>query len=359
MLREATMPHWVSALQLVACAALTATFFLRRHVPAAASILIVTLSLYACGAGAIGIIDPLTAAALGIAMLFATSAFVILVETETMSTQCASTLETTPSTRIIIGECRPVADTSAPPASKQNLETAAYALSHDLRAPLRAIEGFARTVMEDWGERIPASAAHDLQEIRAGVERMQRMISRWLSFLRDDQFIKPEHVDLSALAESVATELRTAEPQRAVAIKIERNLDVVGDPVLLRELLQNLIANAWKFTRQRPAAAIEVGMLRRGDQSVYFVRDNGIGFGEKDSLRLFEPFTKLHAPTDYEGSGIGLTIARNIVAAHGGHIWAEGRHERGAVFSFTLAPTKRELAMSDPGRSLFDFRRTQ
>jgi len=360
LLRNSVTPAWLAVLQGLSCAILTATFFLRRRIPPAASVLVITICLYACGSGAIATVDPFTAIALGIALLFASSAFVILVETETMFTHASLPMESTTSggRQIIAGECQAPMQADCTPINR-NLETVAYALSHDLRAPLRAIEGFARALTDDFGEHLPPAAARDLREIQAGVARMQRMVARWLSFMRGNDAVARERVNLSDLADSLLMELQAAEPHRVVSVQIEPQLIVEGDPVLLRELLQNLLGNAWKFTRTRQPAVIEVGSLRSGAQSVYFVRDNGIGFASEDESRLFEPFSKLHAPMDYEGSGIGLTIARNIVAAHGGHIWADGQCN-GAVFSFTLEPHKYEFVRPiDPSRSLFDFRRTQ
>jgi signal transduction histidine kinase len=362
LLRNTVTPTWLTALQLISCGLLAAIFFLRRRIPTAASVVTVVMCLYACGAGAIGEADLFTAIALGIALLFASSAFVILVETETMFTQAAASLEpaTTTSGLVIEGQRDTQNDTRR---ENRNFETVAYALAHDLRAPLRAIEGFARALTEDLDRPLPPAAAHDLSQIQAGIGRMHAMVAHWLTFLRNDVGVARGQVSLSAIANSVIAELRAADPQRTVNVVIAANLVVNGDAVLLRQLLQNLLGNAWKFTRDtsRPAF-IEVGSDRDGMQTVYFVRDNGIGFAAEQAQRLFEPFTKLHADTQYEGNGVGLTIARNLVAAHGGRIWAEGTPDAGTVIRFTLpnialsADSARNKTWLDPNRSLFDFR---
>jgi signal transduction histidine kinase len=225
-------------------------------------------------------------------------------------------------------------------ALNRNLEMIAYALSHDLRAPLRAIEGFSRVLSDDLGNSIPERAKHDVREIRAGVNRMQRMVAQWLSFIRGDQSgVHREQVDLSELAREVVIELRSANPERKTVFRIEPGLTIFGDAQLLRELLQNLLGNAWKFTQGNDRnAVIEVGVCTNEQQADYFVRDNGEGFSPIDAEKLFTPFVRLHSGSEYEGTGVGLAIARKIVDSHGGRIWAEGQPNVGAKFSFTLPP---------------------
>ena len=364
LLRNTVTTTWLTVLQIISCGLLAVIFFLRRRIPTAASVVTVVMCLYACGAGAIGQTDLFTAIALGIALLFASSAFVILVETETMFTQAAANLEPAASAAGIVIEGQRDTQHDARHGNR-NFETVAYALAHDLRAPLRAIEGFARALTEDLDRPLPPAAAHDLSQIQAGIGRMHAMVAHWLIFMRNDAGVTTrEQVDLTAVANSVIAELRAAEPQRTVNVVIAADLVVNGDAVLLRQLLQNLLGNAWKFTRDTPRSALlEVGSYRDGMQTVYFVRDNGVGFAADQSQRLFEPFAKLHADTQYEGSGVGLTIARNLVVAHGGRIWAEGTPDAGTVIRFTLpnvalsTTPSRKKAWLDPNRSLFDFRK--
>jgi signal transduction histidine kinase len=247
-------------------------------------------------------------------------------------------------------------------AINRNLEMITYALSHDLRAPLRAIEGFSRSLLEDAGDSMPAQARRDVQEICSGVDRMQRMVTQWLTFIRGDQnAMHCELVDLSQLARDVALELRTTNRERKTAINVEPGLTIFGDAQLLRELLQNLMGNAWKFTQQNDAnALIEVGSYGNSFQTNYFVRDNGAGFSAADGLKLFTPFVRLHSGQQYEGSGIGLAIARRIVDNHGGRIWAQGQPGLGATFSFALpnptvasGPSSATIKAAE-SRSVFD-----
>jgi len=216
-------------------------------------------------------------------------------------------------------------------ALNTNLETLAYALSHDLRAPLRAIEGFAQAMSEDVAVTRSDSAIYSLQEIRSGVDRMQEMISKWLSFIRSDNyFLHRERINLSELAQSVVAELRVADARRMINVIISPDLFVSGDRVLLRELLQNLIGNSWKFTKKKgDGATIELGVSNKNGMSTYFVRDNGVGMSAVNAQQAFEPFIRLHDTGSFDGTGIGLTIVRRIVEAHGGTVWAEGQRGMG------------------------------
>ncbi len=228
----------------------------------------------------------------------------------------------------------------------QTLETIAYVLSHDLRSPLRAIEGFSKALLEDLGESLPATAARNVREIHSGVERMQVMIAHWLAFIRTGQpVVHHERVNLSVLAYSVITELYAAEPKRSVVVYIEPDLLAHGDPVLLRQLLQNLLGNAWKFTRnQDERAVIAFGAISNGETTTYFVRDNGVGFDAADAQKLFAPFTRLEQARKIDGSGVGLAIARSIIDSHGGRIWAEGQPGAGAKFCFSLPPASPDVS---------------
>jgi light-regulated signal transduction histidine kinase (bacteriophytochrome) len=222
-------------------------------------------------------------------------------------------------------------------AANRDLETVAYAIAHDLRAPLRTIGGFAQMLTGDLGGTLSEEVARDLSCIQSTVDQMQAMLRQWLSLVhKRHAVLEAQTIDLSALAESVAQELRIAHPERHVAIHVQNGLAANADEILLRELLQNLMGNAWKFTQQSAEPRIDIGAYRDRDRWVYFVRDNGIGFAEADCRRLFEPFVRVHQNTLYAGSGIGLTIAQRIVERHGGRIWAHAVPDMGATFKFTL-----------------------
>lgn len=228
-------------------------------------------------------------------------------------------------------------------ARNRTLETVAYTVSHDLRSPLRAIDGFSKSLLEDLGDAVPGTVRRHLHEIQAGVERMQIMIGQWLSFIRTGCTVQRERVNLSVLAYSVITELYAAEPKRSVVVYIEPELHADGDAMLLRQLLQNLLENAWKFTRPDDEhAVIAFGAVVDDQGTTYFVRDNGIGFAAADARKMFAPFTRLAQSRDVDGHGIGLAIARSIVDTHGGQIWAEGEPGAGAHFYFTLPAATRD-----------------
>ena len=236
------------------------------------------------------------------------------------------------------------AETARLRAVNANLETLAYALSHDLRAPLRAIEGFAQALNDEVATTMNDSALRSLHEIHASVARMQEMINKWLSFIRSDNYcLHRERVSMTELAQSVVTELRAADSTRVVSVIVEPDLSVSSDRVLLRELLQNLIGNSWKFTRnKRDSAIIEVGKCNRNGMITYFVRDNGVGIAPGSAQLAFEPFTRLHDTGTFDGAGIGLTIVRRIVEAHGGTAWVESELGKGTTIRFTLPSPSRD-----------------
>jgi PAS domain S-box-containing protein len=218
--------------------------------------------------------------------------------------------------------------------ANRELEAFAYSVSHDLRAPLRSIDGFSRLLTERYQDAIDETGRGYLQRIRNASARMSDLIDALLKMSRVSRSeLKHVEVDLSAVAREVGAELRNAEPQRRVAFEIQPGLMVHGDPALLRTLMDNLLGNAWKFTRGRDRARIEVGA---GPDGALFVRDNGAGFAPEYAAKLFRPFQRLHGEDEYPGHGIGLATVKRIVERHGGSIRAEGEVEQGATFWFSL-----------------------
>jgi len=216
----------------------------------------------------------------------------------------------------------------------QELEAFSYSVSHDLRSPLRAIDGFSRMLIETLGEHLDASGQHYADRIRASVERMNEMIDDLIGLSRVGRAqIQRAPVDLAVIAAEVLGDLAGGAPQRRVEVVIAEHLPANADPRLLRNVLENLLANAWKFTGQCPDARIEVGRAPGGD---FFVRDNGSGFDMSQAGRLFSPFQRLHKESDFPGTGIGLATVHRIVERHGGRIWAESAPGQGATFWFTL-----------------------
>jgi signal transduction histidine kinase len=218
-------------------------------------------------------------------------------------------------------------------AANRELESFSYAVSHDLRAPLRAIKGFSQILVEDHAAAL-ADGKHHLDRICAATTRMNQLIDDLLMLSKMVR-TKPDCAafDLAPIAREIVEDLRRTDPGRVVEITIAPELPAYGDARLVRVVLENLLRNAWKFTSKRPAARIEVGS-RAG---AWFVCDDGVGFDSSRAGRLFVPFQRMHAAAEFEGSGIGLAIAHRIVRRHGGRIWADSKPDHGATFSFTLA----------------------
>jgi signal transduction histidine kinase len=211
-----------------------------------------------------------------------------------------------------------------------------YGVAHDLRAPLRGIAGFAQALSEDYGECLPGEGQNYLARIINAADRMGTLIDALLQYVQlADREIARTLVDVSALAASVADGLKNTEPQRAVTFAIAPGMTANADRALLHNLLQNLMANAWKFTRTKAQARIEVASERRGGEEIFWVRDNGVGFAPQDEHKLFVPFKRLR-PAEYEGAGLGLAGVARIVRHHRGRIWATGEPDAGATFYFTL-----------------------
>ncbi len=231
----------------------------------------------------------------------------------------------------------------------RELEAFSYSVSHDLRAPLRSIDGFSKVLLEDYAPQLDATAQDSLRRIRAATQRMGEQIDGMLTLARVSRAeLKHEVVDLSALARAIADQLRRAEPERQVDVVVADGLVTEGDGRLLRAVLENLVGNAWKFSRHRPRARIEVGVQSGGDgERAYYVRDDGAGFDMAYVGKLFGVFQRLHGMTEFEGTGIGLATVQRIIHRHGGRVWAEGALERGATFYFTLSSDKGPHAEAD------------
>jgi PAS domain S-box-containing protein len=218
-------------------------------------------------------------------------------------------------------------------AASSELEAFSYSVAHDLRAPLRGMNGFAHLLVEEYGDKLEAEARDWLEEIKVNATRMAALIDALLSLARLTRSeLHRERVDLSSLTRSVANQLAKAEPEREVEVVIAPALTADLDPRLARALVDNLVGNAWKFTSKQPSALIEVG----ASDAAFFVRDNGAGFDMAYATKLFSPFQRLHASSEFPGTGIGLATAQRIVRRHGGRIWAEGVVNRGATFFFTV-----------------------
>jgi PAS domain S-box-containing protein len=219
----------------------------------------------------------------------------------------------------------------------KELETFSYSVSHDLRAPLRAIDGFSLALLEDCGDKLPAEGKDQLQRVRTATLRMGHLIDDMLRLARIARSeLSCDDVDITQLALEVIAELRGSEPSREVVIDIAPDLRTTGDRHLLRAVLENLLGNAWKFTSKRSAARIELGVTEREDQQVFFVRDNGSGFDMRYADKLFGVFQRLHTDREYPGTGVGLATVQRVVHKHGGRAWAEAEVGQGATFYFVL-----------------------
>ncbi|KYC43147.1 histidine kinase [Scytonema hofmannii PCC 7110] len=223
-------------------------------------------------------------------------------------------------------------------AVNKELEAFSYSVSHDLRAPLRSIDGFSQALLEDCYDMLNRNGQDHLRRIRAATQRMGQLIDDLLNLsrvTRSDMCL--ELVDLSRLASDICTDLQQNQPQRKVEFVIQTGLTAQGDNHLLRVLLENLLNNAWKFTSKHTQARIEFGVMSSESSiPVYFVRDDGAGFDMTYANKLFGPFQRLHNMNDFPGNGIGLATVYRIVYRHGGRVWAEGEVEQGATFYFTL-----------------------
>jgi signal transduction histidine kinase len=222
-------------------------------------------------------------------------------------------------------------------AANRELEAFSYSVAHDLRAPLRGINGFSIALLEDYGDTLDAGAKVLLRRVTTSAERMGHIIDALLSLARLSTFeLRHETVDLARMARAIVEQLRAAEPGRSVQLVAPETVLARGDPRLLRAVLENLLGNAWKFTRKRADGRIELGAAPSPEGMRYFVRDNGAGFDMAFADRLFAPFQRLHSVDQFEGTGVGLATVQRIIRRHGGRVWAEGKEHQGATFQFTL-----------------------
>jgi len=219
----------------------------------------------------------------------------------------------------------------------RELEAFSYSASHDLRAPLRSMDGFSQALLEDYGGTLDEKARDYLGRIKAASRNMAELIDDLLSLSRVTRSeMRIGEVDLSAMAESILSTLARTEPGRSVEFAVAPGATARCDPRLLRIVMENLLGNAWKFTGKKPKARIEFGAVSEGGRKVFRVRDNGAGFEMEYVGKLFNPFQRLHASGDFPGTGIGLAIVQRIIHRHGGTVWAEGKPDAGATFCFTL-----------------------
>jgi PAS domain S-box-containing protein len=222
-------------------------------------------------------------------------------------------------------------------ALNRELEAFAYSVSHDLRTPLRAIDGFARMLEEDFAERLGPEGARRLSVIRSSAQEMGRLIDDLLALSRLGRRTLEKHpLPLRPLVEEVFRQLRAEVGGRSLELKVDSLPEIHADPGLIRQVVANLLSNAIKYTSPRPEALIEVGARTEEHEHVITVADNGVGFDPGHADRLFRVFSRLHPAAEFEGTGIGLALVQRIVARHGGRVWAEGQVDRGARFFFTL-----------------------
>ncbi len=234
----------------------------------------------------------------------------------------------------------------------RELESFSYSVAHDLRAPLRAIISYTEAMTEDCADSLDATGQDYLKRIRSRAQRMTELINGILALSRlQSTALEPDRCSLSALARAVSEQLQIQFPGRTVRFTLQEGLVDQGDPKMLRSLLEQLLGNAWKFTRERPVAEIEFGARQEHGGRTYFVKDNGAGFEMTYQHKLFGVFQRLHSQEEFEGNGVGLALAQRIILRHGGRIWGEGQPGQGACFFFTLNEPRLPSATATPGAS--------
>jgi PAS domain S-box-containing protein len=227
--------------------------------------------------------------------------------------------------------------TAALEAANREMEAFSYSVSHDLRAPLRCINGFTKALLDEYGDKLGPQGLRYVQYTHEAALRMGGLIEDLMGLSRAARGeLRRQEVDLGALAAQVLAELQRREPQRKVETTVTPELKACGDPGLLRIALENLLSNSWKFTAKRDQGEIEVGATQQNSTCFFWVRDNGAGFNMTQADRLFGVFQRLHSQQEFPGTGIGLATVRRIITRHGGEVWAEGRPGEGATFYFTL-----------------------
>lgn len=252
------------------------------------------------------------------------------------ATDAAATAAATTATSTT-ASAEPAPAPSAPaPAVDEGLSFS-YTVSHDLRAPVRVVDGFARILKEDYSRQMDRIGNDHLDRILSAAARMNAMIDAMLSLAQlTSQPLARQPVNLSQLAVYILEDLQRTHPERLVRVDIQPDLQVMGDPTLMRQLMENLLSNAWKYTSKATAAHIQVQAIAQGEQRVFEVRDNGAGFDMRSAERLFGLFQRLHSANDFPGTGVGLASVQRIVRRHGGDIWAESQPGQGSRFCFTL-----------------------
>ncbi len=217
------------------------------------------------------------------------------------------------------------------------LESLTYSVSHDLRAPLRSIDGFSLALLEDYGDSLDKNGLHYLKRIRASAQRMGELIDDLLSLSRLSRHeISNSDIDLSEICRIIAADLRKNSPGRKSNIDIEDGIMIRGDLNLMKTVMENILDNAWKFSSYNENTEITVGSDIIDDEKIVFVKDNGAGFSMKYSDKMFSVFQRLHSDREFPGTGIGLATVHKILSLHGGRIWAEGEKNNGAAFYFTV-----------------------
>ncbi len=221
--------------------------------------------------------------------------------------------------------------------ANKELEAFSYSVSHDLRAPLRAVDGFARILLTDYASQLPAEAQRYLGLVRDNTQRMGQLIDDLLVFSRmAGQKLNKQRVNIAGLIQETVARQQSEQNGRQLEINVGELAECEADPALLKQVWANLLSNALKFTRARDLARIEIGYLNQDAEVVYFVKDNGVGFDMRYAHKLFGVFQRLHRAEDYEGTGVGLAIVQRVVRRHGGRVWAESELDKGTTVYFTL-----------------------